>query len=326
MQLQEVSPDTRIEWKRCTDIPVSWYRPQIVMSNQKIYVGGGVTADLNNLFTILEYDIQSDTWKLHSQSQVALYGLSHFQGQLITVGGCNFDGVSSNVSIYYQLDKKWKENIQPMPTRRCTPTVISTDTAIIVCGGAVLDDGSLEPLPSKMVEVYNSDTSQWHRSDHLPHPYAAAPFIVIGDYCFLVGEASERDGSRKVSYANMKDLMISSRPPREEEDASNSSNSQVQVWKELPECPLMGSAAVCLNGALLTLGGDDTFEGDVITVNHVHAFVPKTNSWIELKFGALPEALGGSSAAQLKDDRAVIVGGSGPDDENTVSMYIGNIV
>ena len=280
-----------------------------------------MTKDLNNMFTILEYNIHSDAWKVHSQSQVALCGLSYFQGHLITVGGCNFDGISSNISSYYQLDKKWEEKIQPMPTRRCTPTVISTDTAIIVCGGAILD-GCLEPLPCKMVEVYNSELSQWHKSAQLPHPYAAAPFTVIGDYCFLLGEASEKDGSRRVTYVNMKDLMISFELQTEEDPSS-----QMQVWEELPECPLIGSAAVCFNGALLTLGGEDALsEGDTITVNHVHAFVPKTNSWIELKFGTLPEALGGSSAAQLMDNRVVIVGGSGPDDENTVSMYIGTIV
>ena len=322
MQLQEVSPDTRIEWKRCADVPVSWYRPQVVVSGQKIYVGGGVTADLD-MFTVLEYDLLGDTWKLHSQSKVVLYGLSYFQGQLITVGGCNTDRVSANVSSYEQLNKKWEEKIPPMPTARCTPTIIITDTAIIVCGGAILDD-CLEPVPCKLVEIYNSETSQWHRSAQLLHPYAAAPSIVIGDYCFLVGEATERDGSRKVVYANTKDLISL----REElvQTPLNSSSPELQVWKELPECPLIGSAAVCINGALLTLGGDDTSKGDTITVNHLHVFMPQTNSWIELKYGALPEALSGSSAAQLMDNRVVIVGGSGPDDENSVSMFIGIVV
>ena len=327
MQLREISPSTRIEWKRCTDVPVSWYRPQIVVSGQKIYVGGGVAADLD-MFTVLEYDLLGDIWKLHSQSKVVLYGLSYFQGELITVGGCNIQRVSANISSYEQQNKKWEEKIPPMPTARTTPIVISTDKAIIVCGGAIVDDCQ-EPIPCKLVEIYSSETCQWHRSAQLLHPYAAAPSVVIGDYCFLVGEAAEKDGSRKVTYANTKDL-ISFRPNREkvkEPAPSNSSSSELQMWKELPECPLIGSAAVSINGALLTLGGDDNSEGDDITVNQVHVFMPETNSWIELKYAGLREALGGSSAAQIIDsNRVVIVGGSGPDDKNSVSMFIGTLV
>ena len=324
MQLQEISPNTAIEWKRCADVPVRWYRPQVVVSGQKLYAGGGVTGDLD-MFTILEYDLLTDNWKLHSQSKVVLYGLSYFQGQLITVGGCNIDRISASVSSYEQQNKKWEERLPPMPTARSTPIVVSTDTAIIVCGGAVLDD-CVQPVPSKVVEIYNSETSQWYGSSQLLHPYAAAPSVVIGDHCFLVGEATEIDGSRKVTYANIKDL-VSLRSQREDpaQTASNSSSSELQVWKELPECPLIGSAAVCINGALLTLGGDDNTKEDATTVNHVHTFVPQTNSWIELKYGALPEALSGSTAAQLVDNRVVIVGGSGPDDENSVAMFIGTV-
>ena len=308
-------------------MPVSWYRPQIVVSGQEIYVGGGVAADLD-MFTVLEYDLLGDIWKLHSQSKVVLYGLSYFQGELITVGGCNIQRVSANISSYEQQSKKWEEKIPPMPTARTTPIVISTDKAIIVCGGAIVDDCQ-EPIPCKLVEIYSSETCQWYRSAQLLHPYAAAPSVVIGDYCFLVGEAAEKDGSRKVTYANTKDL-ISFRPKREkvkEPTPSNPSSSELQVWKELPKCPLIGSAAVSINGALLTLGGDDNSEGDDITVNQVHAFMPETNSWIELKYAGLREALGGSSAAQIIDsNRVVIVGGSGPDDKNSVSMFIGTLV
>ena len=298
-------------------MPVGWYRPQIVTAGQKVYVGGGVT-DRFNMFTILEYTINDNAWKRHCGSLVVLYGLSYFQGKLITVGGSNVEDLSSNVSSYDQLKKQWEERIQPMPTGRCAPAVITTDTAIIVCGGARFDEG-LEPVPCRLVEVYNSQTSQWHKSAQLPHPYAAAPFAVIGDHCFLVGEARERGGSRKVTYANMRDL---ERLQQKDVGEGREGNSHAKVWKELSECPLIGSVAVCFNGALLALGGDDPIEGD--TVNHVHAFVPQTNSWVRLEYGALPVALEGSSAAQLVDNRLTIVGGSGSDDNHTNSVFIGS--
>lgn len=104
-------------------MPVSWFRPQIVVGGSRVYVGGGVTED-ENMFKILEYDPLSETWMVHMLSQVVLYGLSYFQGQLVTVGGSNVDGFVAAVSSYNSRGKKWEERIQPMPTARCTSTVI----------------------------------------------------------------------------------------------------------------------------------------------------------------------------------------------------------
>lgn len=303
-----------IKWKRCTEMPVSWFRPQVVVGDHKVYVGGGVTED-QNMFTILEYDPYNDVWIIHSPSRVVLYGLSYFQGKLITIGGSNIDGFVGNVSSYNRLNKNWEDKIPPMPTGRCTLTVICTDEAIVACGGAVLD-GNLNPVPCQSVEVYISDTSQWHTSACLPHPYAATSFTVIGDHCFLVGEAAESGGGRRVICAKMMDLT------EHKIAAASSSSSSPQVWKELSASPLVGSAAVTFNGALLTLGGDDS-DGD--TVNHVYAFMPKTSSWVRLHHGALPEARGGSSAVQLPDGRVVIVGGNGPDSDKTASVFIGTV-
>lgn len=191
--------------------------------------------------------------------------------------------------------------------------------AIIVCGGAVLDDG-LNPVPYQLVEVYRSDTSQWHQTAPLPHPYAASMFAVIHDYCFLVGEASDGDyGGQQVTYAKTK-VVIEFQAG---EKTPPSSSSIQKIWKELPTSPLVGSAAAAFSGTLLTIGGDDR-EGDVI--NDVHAFGPKTNSWIALHSGDLPEARGGSSAVQLPDKRVVVVGGHGPDGENTATTFIGTTV
>lgn len=272
-----------------------------------------------NMFKILEYHPQCDMWRIYCLSQVVLYGLSYFQGELITVGGSNIDGFVTIVYSYDCPDEKWEERIQAMPTARCTSNVICTDVAIIVCGGAVLDD-SQEPVPCQLVEVYNSVTSQWHTTAQLPHPYAASSPVVICDHCFLAGEAADGDsGGQKITYAKIKDLV----EVKVREEKSRNSLSNHKLWKELPETPLVGSAAVSFNGSLLTLGGDDR-EGDVM--NEVHAFVPKTNSWTGLLSGALPEARGGSSAVTLSDSMVIVLGGNGPDRENTATVFTGMII
>ena len=303
-------------------MPVSWFRPQVVVGDgNKVYVGGGVTED-EHMFTILKYNPDSDRWTHHSPSQVVLYGLSYFQGKLITVGGSNMDGFATTVSSYDRVDERWEEKIPPMPTARCTATVICTDTAVIVCGGAVLDE-SPNPVPCRLVEVYNSETRQWHTSAQLPHPYAATSFTVINGYCFLVGEAAEAEGGQEITYAKTKDLIETEEDEKRRNSSSSLSTSSLQLWKELSPSPLLGSAATTFRGALLTLGGDDRVRE---TLNQVHAFVPKNNTWIHLPNGVLPEARGGSSAAHLSDDRVVMVGGSCPNDENSATVFIGTIL
>ena len=290
-----------------------------MVGKNKIYVGGGVTED-ENMFAILEYNPHSDSWKLHSPSQVVLYGLSYFQENLITVGGSNIDGVTATISGYDRLDKVWVESIKPMPTARCTSTVICTDLAIIVCGGAVLDD-SLNPIPCRLVEVYNSENSQWHATSLLPHPYAGTSFALINDYCFLVGEATETEGGHEVTYAMTKDLI---EPKRLRGSSKSVSSSGPQPWKELSQSPLVGSAAVSFNGALVTLGGED-HDGEGDTLSLVYVFVARTNSWVRLRRAMLPEPRAGSSAVPLSDGRVVVVGGHDPDGKNCATAFIGTM-
>ena len=317
LQLQGISPDAKITWKTCSDMPVSWFRPQIVVGGGSVYVGGGVTED-KEMFTILKYDPSGDTWTRYISSLTVLYGLSYFQGTLITVGGMNIDGLTTSVWSYNRRERKWERKIPRMPTARCTTVVISTDSAVIVCGGALLDE-SQNPVPCRLVEVYSSETAQWQTSAPLPHPYAATSLTTINNHCFLVGEASEVEGGQEVTYAKMEKLV------KLNADAEVCESSSEQTWKELVPSPMVGSAAVALNGALLTLGGDDK-EGD--PVNKVHTYVQKANSWTELQQGALPEARGGSSAAQLPDGRVIIVGGNGPDmhsQQHTATVFIGAV-
>ena len=271
-----------------------------------------------DMFTILEYDPSSDVWKRHVSSLAVLCGLTYFQGMLVTVGGINIDGLTTAIWSYDRVDKNWERKIPRMPTARCTPVAVSTDKALIVCGGALLDEAR-NPVPCRLVDVYNSTTMQWQSSAPLPHPYAATSFAVIKDYCFLVGEASEgEEGGREIVYAKMEDLI---KVYSEEESCETSA---CQAWKQLTASPMVGAAAVAFNGALLTLGGDDK-DGEV--VNSVHAYVPKTNSWITLHHGALLEARGGSSAVQLPDNRVIMVGGNGPDysdgQHRTATVFIG---
>ena len=298
-------------------MPVSWFRPQIVVGGGSVYVGGGVTED-KEMFTILKYNPSSDAWKRYMSSVTVLYGLSYFQGTLITVGGMNIDGLTTSVWSYDRVERKWERKIPRMPTARCTSVVISTDSAVIVCGGALLDE-SQNPVPCRSVEVYDSETAQWQTTAPLPHPYAATSFAVINDHCFLVGEASEVEGGQEVTYAKMDDLV------KRNAEAEVSESSSKQTWKEFVPSPMIGSAAVALKGALLTLGGDNK-DGD--PVGKVYVYVQKTNSWTELHQGALPEARAGSSAAQLPDGRVIVVGGNGPDthsQHHTATVFIGTL-
>ena len=157
VQVQLLHPQSMLQWKRCADMPVKTSKMQAVAIGDEVYVGDGI----NSRKTLLKYNHLKDEWTRLPDHCVAFFGLCQFQGELLSVGGVPNDPTN----VYrYSTDRKWVESLKPMPTKRACPTLLTTASAIIVCGG-------IQPTGDVIlstVEVYSSTTSQWHSADPLP--------------------------------------------------------------------------------------------------------------------------------------------------------------
>ncbi len=134
--------------------------PQSVLHGGKVYVaviGVRVTDSVSCLYLVFRYDPGRDVWSTLPPCPVYFFGLGQFQGHLIAVGGSRHGGEDSGkVYRYKKESRKWKEYLKPMPTGRSKLSVITTESAIIACGGRV--KGARCSI--RTVEVHTVETDQ----------------------------------------------------------------------------------------------------------------------------------------------------------------------
>jgi len=113
--------------------------------------------------------------------RVIYFATAQFKGSLITVGGWKpHGGITGKVYQFIEQSQKWEEFLKPMLTARAHLTIATTQSAIVTSGGAAsIRDGKL--VYCTTVEVYSSETSQWHTADPVPVLCEAMTSVTIGD-------------------------------------------------------------------------------------------------------------------------------------------------
>ena len=352
LQAQVLHPQAKLQWKKCADIPVEMSRPQVVVMREKVYIGGGRTKRVDNytylrpLKCVFQYDPSRDEWSRLPPCQVIGFAMAQFAGNLITVGGIAtgvtgllqgtitrlLQGdfmkglVTGKMYCFNEQSKKWEEFLKPMPTARYRLSVATTQSAIVASGGSY-SIRDLRDVPCATVEVYNSETSQWHTADPLPVPCAGITSVTIADIWYQLGGGSgdknivvrsHTDGKSltTVLYAPLAALIQRATSP------THQSASHISVWKNLPDTPLVRSAAASLSGSLLAMGGsgDETFASPA-----VYVFLSLTNSWVRVTTGDLPEPRYACTTVQLSSNRLLVVGGFDDQGNYTKTVFLGSI-
>ena len=314
VQVHLLHPLSKLKWERCADIPVKKFRMQAVAMGDEVYVGGGTVrrnASQTDLKAVLKYNHVKDEWTRLPDHRVVVFGLCQFQGELLSVGGLPND--PTNVYRYSTADRKWVESLKPMPTRRTYPTLLTTASAIIVCGG-FQPEGN---VVSSTVEVYSSTTSQWHSADPLQPCYLMSSVTISGCGFLLGGVGANQQATKSLLCVDMTTLINRATSPTRRHDTTS-------PWKTLPDTPLTRSTAATLSGSLLAVGGwDDASRASQSTV---HVFIRSTNSWVKLPSGDLPVENYVAAMVQLSNNRVMVIGGKDKENMDTNTCYIGSVV
>ena len=288
-----------------------------------MYVGGGATDSRDDCYLVCQYDPASDEWTTLPPCTVKYFGLGQLSGELLTVGGVTRDRtITKKVYQYKPESQQWEEFLRPMPTARYFPTAISAQSALTACGGST-DIG----VPCKTVEVYTTETSQWHTTDPLPVPCWAMTSATINTTAYLLGGGTTDDKPTKtVLYAPVASLIqrATSRPQQSASAARPDSTSMTSsAWKTLRDTPLRVSAAVSLGGMLLAVGGNDD-QHDILPA--VHVYSPATSTWIQVQSGNLPEPRYFCAAIELSENRLLVVGGRDQDKKRMNTVFLGLLI
>ena len=296
-------------------MPVKMSRMQVVVMGEKIYMGGGHTEDDEDAYWVFQYNSSQDEWSYLPSHSAFFFAMGQFSGILITVGGVMQDGVTGKVYRFKERSHKWEEFLEPMPTARFCLSLATTQSAIVASGGDIdVKDG--KPVPCTTVEVYSSETSQWHTADSLPVPCGAMTSVTIADTWYLLGgDGTGDEDVTTVQYTPLTTLLQKAKP------SSRKSTSRMSVWKTLPDTPLKSSAAATLSGNLLAIGG---YSDKSSSSPSVHIFLPLTNSWVRATTGNLPAPRRACTAVQLSSSRVLVVGGKDNQDMHTKTVFLGS--
>ncbi len=289
---------------------------QSVQVGGKVYIGAGSTTTEDEAYLVFQYDPERDGLATLPPCPVKWFALVQFQGHIITVGGVlrGGGGRTNKLHCYEEESQEWEEFLLPMPTARSNLSVITTQSAIIACGGL---DRAVKRCAT--VEVYTVETGQWNSGDPLPIRCWQMTFVTIADTCYLLG-GSDKPGkpTRRVLSAPISSLVKKATSPQ----CGIASPSNRSLWKTLQDTPLDYSTAACLSGCRLAVAGDDD-RNQVSPA--VHMFQSQTNSWVRMTSGDLPVAVRQAAAVQLPDNKLLVCAGYTPEMKYTKNVYMASI-
>ena len=284
--------------------------PETLRHPQSIVIGGAVFVEAYNSHDVLRYETRSDQWSVLPSCPVRLFGLGQLSGKLVTVGGWDRRGAVNHVYTYVQETQQWEKSIPPMPTPRQWPTVITYNSSIAVCGGGIGGD--------RVVEVFNSETAQWHTAAPLPVACVCMQLTIINDTCYLRGGGA-LSSTRSIMCASLPSLFQSSSPHEQQTSAQQQSVWTVHV---LPDMPLYNSALANMGGTLLALGGRESTSSPPSDA-FIHAYSASTKAWV--KIASLPQACSSATAELLPSGEVMLIGGRDSKGNSLKAVYIGTL-
>jgi N-acetylneuraminic acid mutarotase len=259
----------------------------------------------DNWYLVYCYDTSQDKWTTLPPLPVKYFGVGHIDGKLVAVGGVRKkDGRETGVVFSFQVSaaeqaQKWKQTIPPMPTARHSPSILSLQSALVVAGGFSL----LSARYVNTVEIFKSDTSQWHSADPLPVECLDVSLVAIGNTCYALGGYNNSQLNQAL-YASVDDL-LGNAVPANQTTHSGSSDTR-SAWKTLPNTPTYDPTSATLAGNLLAIGGNET-PGRGAATKEIYMYSPSTNSWIYVS--DLPAPRSDSIVAILSPTEVLVIGG-----------------
>ena len=279
------------------------------MFKGKVCIGGGGSTSNINRQTVMVYDPQLDSFDILPPYTYRLFSMAVVNRDLLMeVGGKDerTGNMTNKLGVWNEQSKTWTHPLPPMTTACSEPSVVVYNNKwLIIIGGY---DG--RTLLSQVEILDTTGSGQWYLAAPLPQPCHRASTATIGNMCYLVDGWSTGGGlSRKVYCVCLDDLISQAVP----QAAGTSAPSTPSPWTTMPDTPLEGSTALCLNGALMTVGG-------FVFSKIIYHYQPSTRSWI--KAGELPTGRQGCACTVLPSGELFV---AGSEYENTLSVDIASI-
>ncbi len=265
---------------------------QSVLIGNTLYIGAGMTDNIEDQFTVMAYDTQFFLWSTLPEYTTRWFGMTAIKNALVLIGGHTKDANVTNVISSWNFDQhQWSSSaIRPMPTPRMCPSTHFFTHWLVIAGGFNYD-GDLS-----VVEILDVDSNQWCTGPATPIPLHSMKSTAIGGTWYLMGGVHAESVDRSVYCVSLEALV--SKPPLKS-----------KVWKELTTLNCTCSCPLNINGSLLSIGGECI--DNEKPVSYIQRYVAETNTWIQA--GQLPREVFGVVTIVVLDQLYVLGGHDGKD-------------
>ena len=268
---------------------------QAVVIGDNVYVGGGFTLLEGNRCTVMVHYLASGSWSKLPPHETQWFGMAAVNNQLVLVGGTkSSDEVTGILAVWDEGSRSWTRPFPEMPTPRYSPSVISYQKWLVVAGG---ETGGV-PYSNK-VEILDTLSGQWYEGSLMPSGYSGMSSAISGTVWYLSrGFTSVRDANKRVFSVCLEELISQALS----QSAGNTSPPlpSPHAWQTLTDPPLIHSTVLVLNGALLTVGGEES--------SAIHHYQPSSRSWV--KVGDLLTQRWQCACAVLPNEEIFVAGGN----------------
>ena len=253
-----------------------------------VYVGGG-GGFVQNAATVMVYSVQTGSWRTLPPSETYYFGMAAANNQLVLVGGrSTLTRKVTNVLVAWDdVSRKWTRPFPAMPTERYLTSPTFYQQWLVVAGGK-----NLRRTPLNKVEILDTVSGQWYEGSPLAAICAKMSSAINGNMWYLSGRSYSQGANKCVLSVCLNELISQA--------VSQSAGSTSSPWQILPEQPLEYSTVLILNGALLTVGGENS--------SSIHLYQPGRRSWV--KVGDLPYQRWECACTVLPNGEMFVAGGT----------------
>ena len=292
---------------------------QAVVIGDNVYVGGGFSLFVENSCAVMVYSLASGSWSKLSPQETRYFGMAAVNNQLVRVGGSirilsytllhgSYNNeVTGILAMWDEGSRTWTHPFPEMPTPRCSPSVISYQKWLIVAGGTT---GIELNSRSNKVEILDTLSGQWYEGSPIPSECSEMSSAINGNIWYLSRGVSSQELTNKHIFCVSLDELISQALSQ---SAGNTSLPPPSPWKILTDTPLTYSTLLVLNGALLTVGGNES--------SAIHHYQPSSRSWV--KVGNLPTERWQCACTVLPNGMIFVAGGDARTAVITVRVDLG---
>ena len=243
----------RFSWESLPDAPagILGTSPPVVIGSL-VYFYAAHPNSVHKLYT------DQKLWStVLTPPNASSFTLVNIQDTLTAVGGKNGSGSCCLNNLKRFVNKKWVEDIVPMPTERQSPSVVYANYSLVVAGGLTITGDFLS-----VVELLNIRSDQWSAVSSLPFQSYSSSASVCGDYVYIQACTASDSTQHEVFECSI--------------TALNKSEPSSTEWKMIQPSPLSKSSLVTVNNTLLAVGGR---HADEIDSENIYRYSLNNKKW-----------------------------------------------